>query len=91
VFIVLLIFLFVCLVVASTAVLGAPGLLAVPVLLIIGLGLLISGVVGSGGSSRHVLRKAPKAELLGPGGPDDPDAGTNQPVANDPAGPVVGN
>lgn len=82
--VVLVIFLFICLVAGATAVLGAPGLLLLPVGVLVVVGLLVGGVVGSGRSSRQVLRERPKAELLGPGGPDDPDAGKTEPLANDP-------
>jgi hypothetical protein len=84
VIVVLLIFLFICVVVGATAVLGAPGLLLLPVGVLVVVGLLVAGVVGSGRSSRQVLRERPKADLLGPGGPDDPDAGKAEIPANDP-------
>jgi hypothetical protein len=71
----LLILLILCLIVGGSAVLGAPGVIVLPVGFAIAVVLLVGSVVGIGRSTRDTLRKTPKAELLGPGGPDDPDSG----------------
>jgi hypothetical protein len=63
----LLVFLLICIVIGSTAELGAPALVVIPVGIVLVIGLVLSSVVGSGRSSREVLRDTPKAELLGPG------------------------
>jgi hypothetical protein len=49
--------------------------IVLPVGFAIAVVLLVGSVVGIGRSTRDTLRKTPKAELLGPGGPDDPDSG----------------
>jgi hypothetical protein len=72
--ILLLILLVLCLTVGGSAVLGAPGVIVLPVGIAIAVVMLVGSVAGTGRSTRDTVRRTPKAELLGPGGPDDPDS-----------------
>jgi fatty acid desaturase len=55
--------------------LGAPWLVFIPIILV---GLIVFWLIGALASDRtpspqQAVRRTRKAELLGPGGPDDPD------------------
>ena len=61
------------LVAGLTAVLGVGWLALIPALVAIGIVAWGGLAVASGRTPASELRKAQKPELLGPGGPDDPD------------------
>lgn len=52
------------------------------------IGLMFLGVLGSGRTPSEAVRETPPVELLGPGGPDDPEGDKNQIPANDPEAPA---
>jgi hypothetical protein len=71
---ILLLILFVlCLIAGGSALLGAPGVIVLAAGAAIAVVMLAGSVMGTGRTTRETLRTKPKAELLGPGGPDDPN------------------
>jgi hypothetical protein len=70
---VLLVALVIAVIVALTFTLGAVWIVALPVLFLV-VAAVWGAMVLSKRSPGSVVRRAPKPELLGPGGPDDPDA-----------------
>lgn len=54
---------------------AAPWLVIVPIAIVIVLVVWGGALVVSHMTPEEAVRQTPKADLLGPGGPDDPDAG----------------
>jgi hypothetical protein len=74
VIILVLLFLLVALAIAFTLALGAGPFVIVPAVVAFAVGIwFLVGLVGGHTPGRDV-RRVEKAKLLGPGGPDDPDA-----------------
>ncbi len=53
-------------------VLGAPGLVILPIAVVIALVAFVSWALFTRGRATEPVREVHEAELLGPGGPDDP-------------------
>jgi hypothetical protein len=72
---VLIVFLVIAVVIGFALTLAVGWIVVVPVLIALGLVVWGAFAVAKGGAPSDVLRRTRRAELLGPGGPDDPDAG----------------
>lgn len=64
-----------CLATGLLFALGAGVVAVVPLALIVLIGVWLIWALAGGRSPREMTRHRHKAELLGPGGPDDPDRG----------------
>jgi hypothetical protein len=58
--------------------LGAGPLAAIPVIVLLAVGGWMLWAFAHGASPATTTRRVKKAELLGPGGPDDPDRNANR-------------
>jgi hypothetical protein len=63
-------------------VIGAAGFAAIPIVVVLGIGLWMAWTFVSGRSPGPVVRRSKQADLLGPGGPDDPDRTANRGTEN---------
>lgn len=73
--IVLVVVLLLLLAVGLAFLLGAGPLAAIPIVVLVAVGGWMIWAFARGATPAGATRRVKKAELLGPGGPDDPDAG----------------
>jgi hypothetical protein len=71
---ILIAFVIFAILIALMATLGIAWVVAIPIVLIVPVLIWFGVAVGKGNAPSTMIRRSRRAELLGPGGPDDPDA-----------------
>ena len=71
----IILFILVALAIAFTLALGLGPLAIIPAVLAVGVAIWLIAALGRGQTPGRAARRVDTPELLGPGGPDDPDRG----------------